>query len=281
MATASGRVAGSKNPGFPWGQIGTAIYFFGFPLVLLVWVYLILIPFVRRKKAVGGVGVTTLGYKFPAVFASIIWYLGFFFAAFITFASVADKAFSGKEGASKTKIVGLILALIQWTTLGVLESNLITFQSGITLSETAFDLPDCVMQHVPGGGTTMIRSCPTTLRFEEIEGLAAATSSESFKTVRSSTSGNTTTTITRTWTRNVLWVCFRKAGEASILGFPVSAVSQPACGGYCCLSLERRQELGVINATAKSFLRTVSARLPNLTAQADQPIGLIDSTVKI
>jgi hypothetical protein len=52
------------------GVLGTVLYFLGFPVVVFVWVWLVVLPFLKRKRAVGGPGaggVTTVGYKFLPV----------------------------------------------------------------------------------------------------------------------------------------------------------------------------------------------------------------------
>lgn len=266
----------------PYSIPGTIVWVAFMALETIYHLVFVFTHYMRRKKALGmGSLAKTEGYSLIPSLLTVIWFLIPAFVAFVMFASVANSPFTGEKGRGGTKVAAFCIAIIAIIFIsGPMTAAIITMQSGFTYNNDRVVLPDLVMSHNPGGGTMMITDM-LAFNFADIESMAAATSSESFKTVRTHTSGNTKITTTRTWTRNVLWICFRLRGQDSIYGVPVSATPPPGCGGYCCLSLERLQERGVIKTTASNFLLALSTKRPDLTPQTQELKRLIDSTVII
>jgi hypothetical protein len=76
-----------------------------------------------------------------------------------------------------------------------------------------------------------------------------------------------------------LQIFFPRCSE--VIGFPVSATGEQNCGGYCCATLERWEERGVLPVHAKEYLDVVAEHCPRLKAQCEAVKKLIDGQVKV
>ena len=260
----------------PYSVYGTILFAFGVVPVLLQWGSQTVWAHAVRRRCAGlaPFGVTpqakALGYNYTGLLISLAFYLGFWLAALITFSSVAEKKWTDNEG---TKLTGLIFALITWACLfGTMRASLITLRSGALTTRECVVVPEMTMSWA--NGDARHENAAIGVPFADIERLVAGRSIEHFRTVASysKTSGNTktTTTVTRSWTRDVLHIGLVVRGRADILFLPVSGSYDVSnCKQQCCLPLVRTAEVGILARHAVKICDAIIAARPDLSNAGD------------